>query len=379
MPNCRQCDVKNCNKKASHNLIGLSPICCGEHSEPNMINVVDRKCGINGCLKISYFNLPDEKRGIRCSKHRDFGMINVVTKTTTKKTCQFEGCLISPCYNIQEEKRGILCFEHRAQNMINVISKKCQIQNCNKRASHNLIGLSPIRCGEHSEPNMINVVDRKCGVDGCLKIPYFNLPDEKRGIRCSKHCDLGMIDVVTKTCKNSWCTTYAPLPKYKGYCLRCFIHEFPDQTISRNFKVKERYVTDYLKEEFATYQIIFDKAVGGCSKRRPDAYIDLLTHVIIIEVDENQHKNYDTTCEIARINELYTDLGDRPIVFIRFNPDKYNKQPSCFKYLEKTGVPVIRNAELWTQRLEKLRKCIQKHIENIPEETIFEYLFYDDL
>lgn len=163
----------------------------------------------------------------------------------------------------------------------------------------------------------------------------------------------------------------------EGYCLRCFIHAFPDQTISRNYKVKERYVTDYLKEEFATYQIIFDKAVGGCSKRRPDAYIDLLTHVIIIEVDENQHKNYDTTCEIARINELYTDLGDRPIVFIRFNPDKYNNQPSCFKYLEKTGVPVIQNVELWQQRLEKLRNTINKHIENIPDETTFEYLFYD--
>jgi hypothetical protein len=190
-----------------------------------------------------------------------------------------------------------------------------------------------------------------------------------------------MTDVVSKKCINKWCSTRAA-NKYDGYCLRCYIHKFPDQQISRNFKVKERYMTDFIKETFSTYQITFDKTVGGCSQRRPDVYIDLLTHVIIIECDENQHKNYDTTCEIARVNELFTDFADRSIIFIRFNPDAYTidnkKIPSSFKYLKKFGVPSINNKEEWNTRLQNLKESIEKHITNIPtEQTTFEYLFYD--
>lgn len=44
-----------------------------------------------------------------------------------------------------------------------------------------------------------------------------------------------------------------------------------------------------------------------CSKRRPDILIDLETHLIIIEVDENQHKGY--SCENKRIMEISQDLG----------------------------------------------------------------------
>ena len=105
----------------------------------------------------------------------------------------------------------------------------------------------------------------------------------------------------------------------------------------------------------------------------------MLTHVIIIEVDEEQHKYYDTNCEITRINELFTDFGDRPIVFIRFNPDAYDNKKSCFKYHEQFGVPLINDKKDWENRLETFKKSIEKHIKNVPEETIFEYLFYDTI
>ena len=105
----------------------------------------------------------------------------------------------------------------------------------------------------------------------------------------------------------------------------------------------------------------------------------MLTHVIIIEVDEEQHKYYDTNCEITRINELFTDFGDRPIVFIRFNPDAYDNKKSCFKYHEQFGVPLINDKKDWENRLETFKKSIEKHIKTVPEETIFEYLFYDTI
>ena len=103
----------------------------------------------------------------------------------------------------------------------------------------------------------------------------------------------------------------------------------------------------------------------------------MLTHIIIVECDENQHKDYDTTCEIARINELFTDLGDRPIVFIRFNPDAYDNKHSSFKYHKISGVPIIHNIDEWNGRLEILKNCINQYIQTIPSETKFEYLFYN--
>jgi hypothetical protein len=46
--------------------------------------------------------------------------------------------------------------------------------------------------------------------------------------------------------------------------------------------------------------------------------------IIIIEVDENGHNNEEyCACENKRIMEISQDLSHKPIVFIRFNPDKY--------------------------------------------------------
>ena len=80
--------------------------------------------------------------------------------------------------------------------------------------------------------------------------------------------------------------------------------------------------------------------------RRPDILIDCGTHVIIVEVDENCHKSYESTCENKRICELYQDLGFANIVFIRFNPDSYTnslnkKVNSCFKLDKQTGKCVL--------------------------------------
>ena len=54
-----------------------------------------------------------------------------------------------------------------------------------------------------------------------------------------------------------------------------------------------------------------------------------LIHSVIIEIDEHQHKNgnsYTPECDKRRLNNLFTYLADRPIVFIRFNPDSYTNK-----------------------------------------------------
>ena len=73
------------------------------------------------------------------------------------------------------------------------------------------------------------------------------------------------------------------------------------------------------------------------------------------------------------------DLGNRPIIFIRFNPDKYTskrktKVKGCFNEKYK-----VRKTE-FNKRSKKLTTVLKKWIEynDIPEkEVTTEYLFFD--
>lgn len=114
--------------------------------------------------------------------------------------------------------------------------------------------------------------------------------------------------------------------------------------------------------------------------------LDLGYQIIIVEVDENQHVDYDTTCEKQRINDLYSDLGDRPIVFIRFNPDEYTignvKKMSCWG-INKVGIYDIKKSyqKEWKERLNTLKNTINYWInpENVVNDMIeIVYLFYDE-
>lgn len=63
------------------------------------------------------------------------------------------------------------------------------------------------------------------------------------------------------------------------------------------------------------------KMLQGCSRRRPDVFFDRPGHCVIVEIDEHQHRGYEDSCECARVNEIVSGIGGRPVVFIRFNPD----------------------------------------------------------
>ena len=52
---------------------------CKGHSLEGMIDVRNQTCEIDDCRTRPHFNLPGTNKGIRCSKHSDVGMINVIT------------------------------------------------------------------------------------------------------------------------------------------------------------------------------------------------------------------------------------------------------------------------------------------------------------
>ncbi len=173
------------------------------------------------------------------------------------------------------------------------------------------------------------------------------------------------------------------------FCQACFCNRYPDHEKSTLYKIKERYLRDELRVRFPDKNInmIFDKAIdGGCSKKRPDVLIDLLLYSIIIECDENQHKNYE--CENKRMMQLFEDLGERPLIMIRFNPDSYTennkKVKGCFNALTKIEDIHKRrfydlNKEEWKRRIDILEEVIRGKIsEDIPKKEVEEIrLFYD--
>lgn len=156
--------------------------------------------------------------------------------------------------------------------------------------------------------------------------------------------------------------------------MRCFIHLFPDQKVARSYKVKEQHVVDALRHAElglpAGLSPVCDRVVNGTgacgSKRRPDWLVDLSTHSIIVEVDENQHVAYEDTCESKRLMQLFEDLGSRPLVVVRFNPDGYmdmagRRVPPAFTHHRSLGVPMPVMSE-WQPRRDALIGAVRDHI-----------------
>jgi hypothetical protein len=166
--------------------------------------------------------------------------------------------------------------------------------------------------------------------------------------------------------------------KWNPYCFRCYCVLNPDAVIPRKYKLKEHHVVDFLKSQFQdTLTMRFDKMVeGGCSRKRPDVFIDFGCHCLIIEVDEHQHASY--SCEEKRMVDLYEDVGFRKIVFLRFNPDRYKDgktvYPSPFRYT-RAGILHLEETE-FRRRMDHVLERIREHRSEPSEQITVEYLFY---
>lgn len=145
--------------------------------------------------------------------------------------------------------------------------------------------------------------------------------------------------------------------------------------MTRNYKTKERNVADFVKTNFPDRTWIHDKRIlDGCSARRPDLLCDLGYQVLMIEVDEGRHSKYDCSCENKRIMELSKDVGHRPIVFIRFNPDSYTDETgkthrSCWRH-NKLGTCSIAIRDAWANRLKTLKGVITYWLTERTDKTL---------
>jgi hypothetical protein len=236
---------------------------------------------------------------------------------------------------------------------------------------------------------MFDVISKRCKEKGCKAGPCYNYEGEKKAIYCSKHQKENMFDVISKRCKEKGCDIIVNNDKYKGYCLQHFMHTYPDLPVSRNYKVKEFSVVNYVKNEFKNEKWIANKTISGGNSPQPDLLcyvrdqVNQVVQVLIIEIDENQHDTYKRSCEKRRENEISKQIG-KPMVMIRFNPDGYmcgsKKITSCWG-VNKKGIRVIKKSKVneWNNRLKKLGDTIKRWLHpDKPDEKKIIHLFYND-
>jgi hypothetical protein len=378
----KKCIYENCKRYAIYNYADQKKLLyCFEHKKEKMVDIIHKKCIEPGCIKNPNFNYENEKQPLYCKKHKKDNMIDII-----HKRCIEPDCIIQPIFNLENEKQPLYCKKHKKDNMVNIIHKRCIGPECNKRPTFNLENeKQPLYCKKHKKEDMVDIINKSCIEPDCIKTPNFNYENEKKRLYCKTHKKEGMIDIVSRRCKNN-CGTIVSRQKYNGYCLFCFIHLFPDEPVTRNYKTKEKHISDNIKENYKGYIWVCDKSIsGGCSRRRPDMFLELDNQCIIIEIDENQHTDYDCTCENKRIMELSKDVGHKPIVFIRFNPDDYldgeKNITSCWGN-GKDGICRIKKNKVkeWNNRMNTLKEQINYWIkpENTTNKTIeIIQLFYD--
>jgi hypothetical protein len=374
----RQCAHEGCKRQPKFNTPGeKGGIWCTEHAKRGMRDVVSRQCAHEGCERQPRFNTPGEKGGMWCAEHAAQGM-----KDVCNKRCAHGTCTRLPSFNMPGEKGGLYCEEHAKKGMRNVHAKRCAHETCERQPSFNVPGKPAIYCEEHAKQGMGDVRSKKCAHAKCELRPSFNAPDQTKPILCKEHKLEGMIGVGTMKCQAKPCRAVATHGKDELHRAQfCFDHKretdvrisdalmcgFPGCPAQYEFVVEEgthkvclahappgyeaalKRMCKYCdiredvpfvcvgcrqrmhKKEHAVVRhfrrtlnapLKYDESPGyECTKKRPDIRFETPTHDVVVEVDENQHRGYEESCECARISELVGAIGGKSVVFVRYNPD----------------------------------------------------------
>jgi EsV-1-7 cysteine-rich motif len=345
-----------------------------------------RKCSHSGCGKRPGHGL-ELGKPTHCKTHASEDMVDVVNKR-----CSHSGCGKHPYHGLELGK-PTHCKTHASEDMVDVLSRRCSHSGCGKQPKHGLELGKPTHCKTHASEDMVDVMNRRCSHSGCGKHPRHGL-ELGKPTHCKTHASDDMVDVKNIRCIEENCDTFVSNKRYAGRCLRCHVYLCPEQPVARAYKIKEKHVTDYISERHRSepmllgFPLIIDKIVnGGCSRRRPDVLLDVITHSIIVEVDENGHNTESyCECENKRLMILFEDLGSRPMIVIRFNPDGYTdkdgkKHSSCFQRHKSLDVPIIaknRGMRYLEERLELLWDRVIEAVRRVPDrELTVEHLFFD--
>lgn len=322
--NCDECGIK----RPSYNYPGIKTAkFCTDCKKPGMINVISKTC--DRCkLKYPLFNHPGEKNGKFCDTCKEPDMVDVENKKCKK-------CGIKrPNFNRDGEKQGILCMMCKEPDMVDVTHARCQIKLCRKRAIYGQPGIGYTHCATHKEEGMLLYPRKQCeysDIDDCKEIATYGI---KIPIHCEEHKLQTEYCLTERKCNN--CNNIDVLNK-KGICINICANVEKDLLIKKRIKKHEEYINRLLDTEIdlknSVIQYWHDEIIDKtCTIKRPDFAYHCGSHVVIVEVDENQHKAYKNCGYTAeekikgenkRMYEISSIFHGIPVIFIRYNPDYY--------------------------------------------------------
>lgn len=350
-----------------------------------MVNVQSRKCVV--CRKKQpSFGMPGEKAS-HCAECKSAAMVN----TLSRKCAACHLRLPSFGFVVGSSTH---CGKCKLPGMIDSRSPKC-IKCRVRRATFGQKVGRPTHCSSCKLPGMLNKTAKKCA--RCHKKQVgFGFPGGAK-THCGGCREPGMV-LLGKMCEGCQ-TTKASFGRFGGqptHCSRCKLSEMTDLAnpkescvscglTNRRNLLKEGLCADCRRERPRAELVMrhhlqkhiqgrdwqFNKTPGGISicadkKYRPDAWLEMPGHVLIVECDEDQHKNYNVICELKRIPEVLAACEGKPLIFIRWNPDDFSVQGVQQKVSEN-------------RRLTALRRAVQAAIFAVPAQPLtVQYMFYDD-
>ena len=298
-----------CKKDALYGEEPGKPEYCGTHNVEGWENVVNPRCF---CGKLATWGREGTATKLYCAKHgREKGMVDV-----NHKECAVDGCKTRPIYGLEGESAKY-CGPHAEEGMINVNAKECAVDECTKQVTHGHEGGPAEYCGPHGR-------------------------------------ERGMIDVKNKRCASCGLFIVSRAPHLCSYCT---------PNTSKRQKTREMKIKALLESTTDLNNPIHDKPVGGdCGKYRPDFRYDALTHFVVVEVDEDQHRSYDSECERIRMINIVQAVGMH-CVFVRYNPDAFKIDGKTVRVYEKKRHDLL---------LKTIRECMTS-----PPTADVVYLYYD--
>lgn len=344
-------------KEARYGYEKGKPLRCKEHQEADMYSVRSRVCSVEECR--NKYGKPTQAsfgfeigKPLRCKKHAEPGMIIV-----SCGACKEDGCNKRPLYGVADKTiyQKEYCRAHKLPDM--VVIHSCPCDHCFRYALYGLPGTKATRCFEHKEEYMMHYPKRIC--ECCRETALYSLSGP--ATHCETHKTANMVNRVERPCGSCGLPNILDSRGLCEYCDPEFVAEMQGR--------KEREIKELLHRCPDIPPFTSDRIIdhGSCGRERPDVLIDAVTHHVVVEVDEHQHRSYAPQCEMNRMFNIANHT--LPTTFLRYNPDDYKPAKRVKRPLKHEREELL--VKMVCSALKSPPKCAEDLCRVV-------YLFYDD-
>lgn len=378
---CKQQDMINVKQKMCESCLVTVPVFnysgekearyCSSCKLDGMVDIKNRKC--EGCQQtVPIYGYPNKTSyPVRCVSCKAPDMVNMRTRRC--KTCNKP----YPTFGFPDTKTPIYCSTCKLDDMVDVVHERCQHPFCRHRASFAQPGVFPQFCATHKQPGMMLNPRRRCQGAENDECKEFATHGISQPLHCEAHALPDEYHLAEREC--SRCGKTDVLNK-SGICVNFCSLEEKDQLMKKRVKKQEEYIRTLLADQIDikthVIQTWEDEIIDStCTKRRPDFVYHCGTFVVIVEVDEGQHKSY-TNCgptpeekkrgENRRMVEVSQIFQGLPVVWIRYNPDDFKGSSN-----KSAKIPPQKRQEILVQWIKKAIRMTW------PSGIHVKYLFYD--